>query len=185
MITHQRQKIREAIVNILIDRTDAKKFVKPNFTAPIFIEDLPAILIYTRSEDIEEFSISPRELKRTMQLVIEIVSAGTNDINLQDQLDTISEQVEQLLSQDDTLDCTVEDIILNSVEFEFIDEGNKPTGSARLIYSVIYLTEMPKEREELSKAKTVKVDWNTNKKNKGLKGEEIIEAKDDLDLPIE
>lgn len=179
---HRRQLIREKIKDILINNTDAGDFVQANFTPPLDIEDLPAVLIYPKSENLRELTIAPRQMIRELTLFVECVAAETSDDELSNNLDTLSHQVEQLLSQDDSLDCLVEDIVLTQVEFDFVDEGSKPTGSCRLIYNITYLTNFPEERAPEPELEGFDVGWNTDQTNKTPSGEEIIEARDKIDF---
>lgn len=160
-MANRRKLIRKRVREVLLNQTDAGSKVYSNLSSPHWGENTPEIAIFTRSETIEDLGTAPKEYKRTLELAIEIVAEGTETPNendgklVEDIVDDIAEQVEAALEKDETLGeipgsdpaCVyIDELFLNNVEFQF-EIGQKPTASARLIYSVIYYEARPKNLE--------------------------------------
>lgn len=186
-----RKKIRKAIVKILKNNTDAGPRVFPNASVPLWVKELPAILIYPRSESASMFSQAPKELERDLNISIEIVAVGPETDtegnppqgkkSLEDILDDIAERVECLMNADDTLQGTADDSIYQNTEFEFESAGERPIGSAIITYGVTYYTMAPRsidKQGELPDFKTSQQDWHI-----GDVDEKTREAKDTVDIP--
>lgn len=194
-MSSKRKAIRKAIRNILLNKTEAKDRVFTNQSTPSWVEDLPVILIYSRSEDNEVFNESPREWKRTVNMAIECIAVAPESPNigdsdesparlLDDLLDDIADKIELELSRDDTLNCTADDINLSSTEFDFEGDGQMPVGSVRLIYQVTYYTNVPANidlQPEVSDYEQAGVEWNVGHDNESP--DENIEANDVVDIP--
>lgn len=147
-MSKERLAIKNEFLKRIKDNTDAGPRVYMNPTTDEWDERLPAIQIFARNESIEELDQAPRVNKRTLELVVEILAAHTKEKCLDEQLDMIADQVEVLITKDDGFklpngQCLTEDIRVNSVEFEFQGEGERPAGSARIIFDVIYLKGAP------------------------------------------
>ncbi len=100
--------------------------------------EMPAILIYTPSERVGVFNASPLEYKRVCTVKIEIAAEGGDDI--EDQLDDWAKLIEQAMVFHDTLNDTVDEIILLSVDSEISSEGEKIIGGLALTYEATYYT---------------------------------------------
>ena len=199
----RRKAIRKAIQTLLKGKTDAGQNVFSNLSSPSWREDLPSVVIYTRSEDIEAQDVSPREYKRTVELAVEIMAEGPEDPNtsdgtfLEDALDDIAEQVEVELNRDERIGvftnplgkmiALVDELILNNVEFEYTEEGERPTGSVRMIYNVVYYEHRPATIDEqvvafnIDDLEKVHIDWVVGHHQEDP--DNVIEAKDDVDIP--
>ena len=184
-----RKLIRKQVVALLKNRTDAGPRVFANATTPQWDNELPAILVYPRSEPVSEYAQAPKELERDLTLEIEIYAEGPEideegnpptGKSLEDILDDMTVQVENALDFDDTLGGTCDESILTNTEFDFEGDGGQPLGSARLTFSVTYLTKSPRSVDKqgsLADFKSNKVDWNIGDDPK------TREAKDTIDLP--
>ena len=188
---HRRAIIRKAVLKILLGKTSVGKNVFANQSTPAFEENLPCIKIYPRGESAEKFNETPRELKRIIELVIEIIAAGPEEPNdsdketVDDQLDAIAHEVECELSKSDTINDTADDIILTSTDFEFEGGGARPIGSCRLTYAVVYHQEVPDsidKRSGIEDFKTAHTDWHVghDDEDPDLTNKE---AEDDVELP--
>ena len=114
-------------------------------------------------------------------LVVEMVCDGKNDDEAADNLDNLADQVERILGADDTLNCTVNDIILESVEFEQEEEAQKPLATSRLIYNVEFYEFVPEDRrdqKDIDDFTDVKADWDV-----GTANDPDPEATDEIELP--
>jgi hypothetical protein len=183
-----RKIIRKKIRELLLNKTKACERVYTNQASPTWIENLPAIIIYSLSEDITKFNQAPRELKRDLQVVIEIMASGAEEPNTachntaEDCLDDIAEQVECIMSKSETLDGVCDDNILSSIEFDFVPEGQKPVGSARLIYTVTYVEHSPRAtcpQDGYGDFELGKVDWDVGHHDDTPDG--VIDAQDNIE----
>lgn len=171
-----RSEIRKKLVAILKDNTECADRVFANRARQLWPEELPAILIYTRTETSTEFESSPRSLKRDLRIAIEVVSKADEDVD--DELDRISQQVENLIHADDTLQETVSDCLLSDVEMSVAGQGETVFGSAVMTFRVIYITEAVASSEDLPDLETVNVKFDLQ--NSDL---ETIEAESRIELP--
>ncbi len=187
---HQRQIIREAIRDILLNKTKAKARVYTNRASLNHTEEMPVIVIFPQSEDVTVFNESPRQLKKILSVVIEIGAIGQEQPVpgeklcgpfAEDILDDLAEEVECELSRDDTIGGAADDITPASTEFDFRPEGSEPIGTARLVYAVTYYEFSPATRDKQTQInekdlKQIKNNWDF------AEPDGIIEAKDTIDL---
>jgi len=106
--------------------------------------ELPAVLIYTPSEDAEVFDESPRRYRRTLTMRVECVrevSAITAAID--DELDSFAGAVERALLTDPTLGNAVDDCELRGTTTTINDAGEAMIGAAVIDFAVSYYTEEP------------------------------------------
>lgn len=153
-----RTKIRQKIFERLIDKTGAAERVYQNRIRQLWPEELPAILIYTRSETARDFDSAPRSIERELQVAVEVVAAA--DESLEDTLDEIAEQVENRLIGDDTLGGVCSDIILTGTEMSVAGEGETIFGSAILNFRVLYHTNVYLRDVEFDDLDGFNADWN-------------------------
>lgn len=135
-MSSNRKAIRHAIADVLKGNTDAGDNVFPSRVRPIWSTELPYIAVYTRDESAEIFNASPRELRRTLTVAIEIGAKG--DDAFDDALDDIAHQIERIMSENQTLDGIASDIVLSRTDIELAAEGDKQHGGAVLSYDVTY-----------------------------------------------
>lgn len=133
-----RKAIRHAIAAVLLNNTAAGAHVYASRTRKIPASSLPAILIYTREESAEIYNASPRELKRVLSVGIEIAARADDDLD--DALDDIAQQVERIMSENQTLSDTASDVLLTRTDIALTSEGDNQHGSAILAYDVTYYT---------------------------------------------
>lgn len=140
---HQRQIIREAVKNALLNQTDAQARVYESRMAPHKKLGLPAIVVYTLSESVADNSktTAPRILERRLQLAIEVAVKATD--NLDDVLDGLAEQIERAMHRDPTFANKASDVILASTEMELFEEQSERIGAMKLVYDVTYFTNAP------------------------------------------
>lgn len=148
-MAHKRKQIREAIVALL--KADAPltalvgaSQIYESRVETIWKTSLPAIAVYTRNETSEDFSQYDRILDRTLELAIEIVVDGTSDAaNIDDQLDDISEAIENILLNSANLvnSDKWQDIAYTGFEATFLGEGAKQVGAGRMEFEIKYTTE--------------------------------------------
>ena len=142
---HPREYIRKAIVARLsqakrsIYPTMARDKVYSSRAKPLFDQFLPAILVYTSEERIEESKgdgFSPTV--RNLTVDIECVVQGRDDLD--DKLDTFAWEVEFALDNWNIPARHSDVINLRDTQSSIMVEGNKLYGAVKLTYSIIYRT---------------------------------------------
>lgn len=186
---HQRQAIRDAVITLLSGNTTVADNVTKNIVKPLLEETLPWIVVYSTTEDVEEINRSPRDIKRTLQLAIEIHVTSTNNDTLQDTLDDIALEVENIMAVDHTLTDTCDDHILQNVEIEYRGEAAQPIAMCRMTYAVQYITAVPASSDDQTTVATITdfsgadVDYNIGHNDSSP--DDQIEAEDTIDLEVE
>ena len=138
---HPRQHIRQAFVDRLSGITMAKDNVYASRIKPLFDQFLPAILLYTQDESVEEhqwdgdgFTL----LKRKLMLEIEAVIQGGDDLD--NKLDLFAYEIEQALDDWNIPNRIADTLRLEQTESSIVADGSKVYGVTRLTYSLIYRT---------------------------------------------
>ncbi|MBU1040052.1 MAG: hypothetical protein KKF77_03000 [Proteobacteria bacterium] len=135
---HPRQLIREAVVALLLSKTDAGTRVWPSRVRHVSSRDLPAIGVYTTEESSPLADASPRKYERTVNVVVDCL-VEKNDA-LDDALDALAKQVEDLLMADPTLGGTASDSALMRTTIGLVGEGRTESGCASLEFEADYET---------------------------------------------
>jgi hypothetical protein len=141
---HPRTLIREAVKERLIEqlpKVDARitaARISIHRSTPLFAGKLPAILIYTRDERIEEQPNADPGLRyRKLELSIEIITSGDAAA---EEADLLAQAVEAILDLDETLGLLVEGIRLTRTEVDQGGDGDTPVLAARLSFEISYWT---------------------------------------------
>ena len=140
-MSHKRQIIRDAIINQLKDKTDAGSNVYGNRAKPLFDQSIPAILVYSKQENIleDQYNIDGyAPLKRELEIAIEAVIIASDEFD--QKLDDIASQIESALDGFEIETRKADLIKLKSTEIDYSIESSKIYGAVRLTYSVIYRT---------------------------------------------
>jgi len=87
---------------------------------------------------VEAIHQEPLEQKRTIRLAVEILAKANEDLD--DILDDLSNEVEELLEAQPTLNGLVSNIELSDTEITLSQEGESPFGSCRMTYEVEYFS---------------------------------------------
>ena len=137
MANHVRQQIRERVGTMLTGLTSTASRVYESRVYPLQDSELPALLIYTKSEDsLPLVMSSDRVMERELSLVVECYAKANS--NFDDTIDTISKEVEEAIAADTTLNSLAKDIFIQSTEIEFNAEGESPVGYATLTFLTTY-----------------------------------------------
>lgn len=156
---HERQAIREAVVAALKNAAGVAAIVGarvyPNRTELLRRPELPAIVVFTLAERVDESSAqtAPRELERILTLAIECaveepLEAEPGGKSVDDQLDDLAREVEKAMDADDTFGATAADSILTQTDVDLLEEGERRLGVMRLSYDLTYYTKAPREADE-------------------------------------
>ena len=137
MANHVRQQIREKIGTTLTGLTTTGSNVYQSRVYPLENINLPALVIYTKSETSEPIVIGTnRVMSRELSVIVEGYVKATS--NFDDTIDTISKEVEAAIAADRTLDGLSKDCYLESTEIEYTGEGEKPLGYVSLTFITKY-----------------------------------------------
>tara|TARA_R110000803_G_scaffold162194_1_gene225792 strand:+ start:7115 stop:7687 length:573 start_codon:yes stop_codon:yes gene_type:complete len=173
----ERKRIRNKIVEILRDASipgvDADVFSQRS--VPTAHETLPTILVYQKSESNERHDQTPKTYQRFMQLEIEIQTTHDNDAQLADEMDDLSQHVENAIEQADKIllsmkddqgdPALINDYNLLSSLYDVNGDASNPIGTIRLIYQFEYYTneERPEHLDNFEKMETTfKANDNQN-----------------------
>ena len=150
---HPRTLIREAVAALLsatLPKVDARitpARISIHRSTPLFAGKLPAILIYTRDERIEEQPNADPGLRyRKLELSVEIIASGDAAA---EEADVLAQAVEATLDLDETLGLLVEGTRLTRTEVDQGGEGDTPVLAARLSFEVSYWTRPVVDEGEL------------------------------------
>ena len=147
---HPRTLIREAVKARLsadlpkVDPRMTPARISIQRSTPLFAGKLPAILIYTRDERIEDQPNADPGLRyRKLELSLEIIASGEAAA---EEADTLAQAVEAMLDADETLGMMVEGTRLTRTEVDQGGEGDTPVLAVRLTFEISYWTQ-PSETE--------------------------------------
>jgi len=177
----ERKNIRHELVALLKrKKTSAGNNVFSSRSTPVWQENLPAIMIYPRTEDVEKSSESPRQYKHTLIMAFDLVADGRDDDAAADKMDELDEQVQRILGVDETLNCLVNEISLISSEFDYEERGQKSIMSMTLVYEIEYYVFSPKDRrdQDVKDFTSITANWDI-----GTANDPDHEATDDITLP--
>ena len=159
---HPRTLIREAVAVRLsanlpkVDPRITASRISIHRSTPLFAAKLPAILIYTRDERIEDQPHADPGLRyRKLELSIEIITSGEAAA---EEADILAQAVEAILDGDETLGLLVEGTRLTRTEVDQGGEGDTPVLAVRLSFEVSYWTR-PLESPEGQLPLQVLVSW--------------------------
>ena len=132
---HPRTLIREAVAALLsanLPKVDARitaSRISIHRSTPLFAGKLPAILIYTRDERIEDQPNADPGLRyRKLELSVEIIASGDAAA---EEADVLAQAVEATLDLDETLGLLVEGTRLTRTEVDQGGEGDTPVLEVR------------------------------------------------------
>lgn len=138
-MTHPRQSIREAVAARLRETFDN---VFASRAKPLFDQDLPAVLVYTNSEQVKSERWDTDgfgALFRELDLFVEAVDTGKDDLD--DKLDTLAEKIETALDGWEIPNRKSAILRFKGTDTDISIEGNKIYGAVRLAFSLTYITE--------------------------------------------
>ena len=138
-MAHVRKAIREHVVTTITSLSTTGSNVYETRYFPLQTGNLPALIVYTLDETVEDYTIgqNTRTQFRALNLIIEAHCRGT--ANIDDTLDTIAEEVEEAMVTDITRGGHAQDTKLVSTDIEF-DTASQKTGLMRLTYLISYNT---------------------------------------------
>ena len=142
-MAHVRQQIRDAIITQVTGLTTTGTNVFSHRVYPLQEGALPALMVSTLNESISASAMgtfgSSTSIIRNLSVTVEGYVKATSAAD--DTLDTIAEEVEAALGDDETLGGLVEYIELSSTQLSFEGgDSDQPVGIVSLNYDVLYRT---------------------------------------------
>ena len=141
-MTHARNTIRSAMVTQLTGLPLTGSNVFPPRAKPIQDSDLPAIVVNTLSEehDVDQASFASGVLKQMRALQVQVVvhSRNIDGETVAAQLDSIAEDVEDIIYADKTLGVSVKDTMYQGTEIVIEPDSDIPRGEMTLTFLVMY-----------------------------------------------
>ena len=131
---HPRTLIRQAVKDRLVaqlplvDPRISEARISIHRSTPLFAAKLPAILIYTRDERIEDAPSSHPGIRyRKLELSVEVITSGEEAI---EDADTLAQAIETILDADETLGLLVQGTRLTRTEVDHDGDGDTPVLAA-------------------------------------------------------
>ena len=138
-MAHVRKQIRDNIVTTLTGLTTTGSNVFRTRVYPFESSKLPGLAIYTDNEEIEVQTITaPRTQIRLLTVTVDCYVRGVS--NFDNDLDTISEEVEEALATDLTRGGLAKDTRVAGFEADFSGDGDQPIANGKISIEVEYAT---------------------------------------------
>ena len=137
-MAHVRQQIRDAVTVLVTGLTTTGSNVFQSRVYNLQESNLPALKVYTSSEDIALEDGTLDAPQRNLSLVIEGNAQAT--ATLDTTLDEIAKEVEIALGADITIGGLAIGIDLDNTQMQLTGEGDQPIGSVLLTYDIHYRT---------------------------------------------
>lgn len=139
-MAHVRTQIRDKVVTILKSGVGlVKRRVLASRVYPLTAANIPAALVYTRSEASGLLSFGPdKSSDRRLSLSVDVYVRATETFD--DDLDAICVQVEEAIAANFTLDGLAKEAVLTGTEIDYSGEAEQPVAVARLTYAIRYVT---------------------------------------------
>ena len=140
MMSHVRKQIRDKVVAVLLPAvTLVKRRIYGSRVYPLTATNIPAVLVYTRSESSGLLSFgssvsSDRMLSLSIDVYVRATEAFDND------LDAICVQIEEAIAANFRLDGLAKESVLTGTEIEYNGDAEQPIAVARLTYGIRYVT---------------------------------------------
>jgi hypothetical protein len=162
---HLRAEIKAKIIELLKNKTTGIDRVYQNRFMPISEENLPSICVYAITENVSIFDNLTD--KRVLEIAIECLVDGEN---ADSDLDILTNQVESIFIQDETLQNLVHKTELVKTEIGYDEKSQSQMQAGKLSYQVIYFTD--KTSEAVDNLGNVKISY-----------ENFENLKDDVNMP--
>jgi hypothetical protein len=138
-MAHVRKLIRDNIVTTVTGLSTTGTNVFKSRVYPLSAGSLPALTVYTRSEEVTQSTISiPRTIERTLTVSIDSYVQGLT--NYEDSLDAIAVEVENAITADVTRGGYAKDTRITSFEADFSGDPDQPVASSTITIEVDYVT---------------------------------------------
>ncbi len=138
-MAHVRKSIRDNITTTLTGLTTTGANVFQTRFFPLAEAKLPALCVYSRSEDSEYLTMGePRTVLHAVEFTVEAYVKGTSAV--EDTIDTIAVEVAEALAVDTTRNGLAKDTQVTGFSVDFSADGDQPVGIATFTVAVQYAT---------------------------------------------
>jgi hypothetical protein len=136
---HARDKIRDAVAVAVTGLTTTRNRVFTSRIHPVNDNELPCLLVFTRSESSSPQTLKPpRLIERNLSVMIE---GYVKIIEGYDQkLDKIAVEVEQAIYNSTSLAAQLRDIFLTETEIKITGDAEKPVAVVSMTFNARYHT---------------------------------------------
>lgn len=136
-MSHARQQIRDAVVTTVTGLALTASRVHSGRVYPIDRLRLPALSVFSLQESVQDEG-GQTGLKQIRELTIAIEVMVEKTSSLDDEIDSVCEQVEVALHADTTLGGLTKWIEYTGVDISLEDGGEKPIGTAQMTFVALY-----------------------------------------------
>ena len=138
-MAHVRKNIRDNVATTLTGLTTTGSNVFKTRLFPLGEAKLPALCIYTKTENITYPTISPpRTQVRELEVIVEAYIKGTDAVD--DMLDVIAVEVEEAIYTDLTRGGYAKDTQVTDFEADYTADGEQSVGMGRFTIAITYAT---------------------------------------------
>lgn len=138
-MSHVRTQIRDRIATLVTGLPTTGSSVYKMRRYALDDSKLPALCVYTTDESSGLITVGTRTLRRVINAVVEVYAKGAS-ATIHDTVDGICVSVEEAIAADFGLNGLAKSCVLTSTETDVNVEGENGIASARLVYSVEYVT---------------------------------------------
>jgi len=137
---HVRQQVRNAITALVKTVPELVDSTFESRVYPLGKEDLPAALIFTENEGIENQTKQNQRVQKRLIETVVYAFARANDL-LENAIDPLAEAIENVVLNDQTLGGVANKTRLSEVNLLIGGEPDAPTGAARISFISTVLTQ--------------------------------------------
>jgi hypothetical protein len=166
--------------------------VEPAKSIVYELDRLPAVAVYTNSDEVEStISDAPRQVKRVLEVIVEVAVAEDSDSKSADTLDELCELIEDRLSSDeqltggDSASFVSDDFVLERIDIDQeAEQVERPVHTARMVWLAIYTSYLPRDRRFQSQNdfENIHAEWLIGHDNDEPDMAEADRAEDDIEL---
>lgn len=138
-MSHVRTQIRDRIATLVTGLPTTGSSVYKMRRYALDDAKLPAICVYTTDESSSLITVGSRTLRRVINAMVEIYAKGAS-ATISDTIDDICVSAEEAIAADFSLNGLAKSCVLTSTETDVNVEGDRGIATARLVYSVEYVT---------------------------------------------
>ena len=138
-MAHVRKQIRDRIASQLTSNVSlVSSRVYTSRVYPLTEANLPAITVYTGSENSSRLNMGVGDLNRSLTVDVDLYVRATGTFD--DDVDAIAVQVEEAIASDFTVNGLAKEAVLTGTDIQFSGDAEQPVGVAKLTFTVRYVT---------------------------------------------
>lgn len=168
---HYRVALRADAAARLTGKTAAGDNVFRSRATPVPVEKLPAIVIFTPSDEGVRIGDAEPAFRQTLTMAFEVLAAETDD---DDVLDGLCEKIETLLLQDGSWVAQFEQIAGITTDIGQRDEGDRVLAAAVITIQVVFVNSFRPLMDD-DDLKTMAVDWDLASPDGQIEASDLLE----------